>query len=230
MQQESDEELDVETGYAAWATTYDDDGNPLIAIEGPAVMGWIQPRRDGLALDLGCGTGRHTQSLVEAGFRVWALDQSTEMMARAKAKCPSPRVSWVRHNLGQPLPLSSSTFDVIVLGLVIEHLQELSGVFGELARVLAPGGRCIASALHPDRTGAGQRARFIDPSTGLRRPIKTYHHTIDEYLRAGTAAGLTLEGEQSLVVTAELGTRLPRAIPYEGRSLGWVGCWSLPPG
>ena len=33
---ESHEELPVREGYAAWAACYDDDGNPLIALEGPA--------------------------------------------------------------------------------------------------------------------------------------------------------------------------------------------------
>ena len=63
---ESSEELPVREGYAAWSPYYDDDGNPLIALEGPAMQGWFGPVEGRRALDLGCGTGRHTLALVEA--------------------------------------------------------------------------------------------------------------------------------------------------------------------
>src|SRR5581483_11328891 len=61
---ESPEELPVQAGYAAWASCYDDDGNPLIALEEPAVRAWFGPLHGKRALDLGCGTGRHTAALV----------------------------------------------------------------------------------------------------------------------------------------------------------------------
>jgi SAM-dependent methyltransferase len=226
MQRELPEEPSIQAGYAAWASSYDDDGNPLIALEGPAVRGWFGPLGGSKALDLGCGTGRHTLALAEAGARVWALDFTVEMIAKARDKWPGPGVCWVRHAMPQPLPFRDSTFDLVVLGLVAEHIAELRRVLAESARVLTPGGRCIVSALHPDRTAAGQRARFIDPETGLRRPITTYHRTIEDYLRAGAEAGLVLRGEQTLTPSPALADELPRARPYLGQALGWVACWT----
>jgi hypothetical protein len=81
--------------------------------------------------------------------------------------------------------------------------------------------------LHPDRTAAGQRARFIDPATGVRRPITTYHRSITDYLIAATEAGLTLASEQTLVVPEEMAAVLPRASRYVGLPLGWVAAWDL---
>src|SRR5262245_58976189 len=177
MHLESAEELSIQEGYALWAPCYDDDGNPLIALEGPAVRGWFGPIRGARALDLGCGTGRHTLALLDAGARVGALDLTPEMLARARAKVSENGVGWVRHVLPRPLPFRASTFDVIVLGLVAEHVGDLDRLLAEAAHVLASGGRCIVSALHPDRTAQGQRARFIDAATGDRRPITTHHRT-----------------------------------------------------
>jgi hypothetical protein len=97
-----------------------------------------------------------------------------------------------------------------------------------VARVLEPGGRCLLSALHPDRTAQGQRARFIDPGTGLRRPILTYHRTTIDYCAAAASAGLILTGEQTLTVLPLLADRLPRARPYLGQTLGWMACWTKP--
>src|SRR5215208_4343294 len=153
---EAPDELPVQAGYALWASSYDDDGNPLIALEGPAVRRWLGPLAGRRALDLGCGTGRHTLALLEAGARVWALDLTPEMMARARRKLDGRPVGWVRHALPRPLPFRASTFDVVVLGLVAEHVADLPRLLAEVARVLKSGGRCLLSALHPDRTAEGQ--------------------------------------------------------------------------
>jgi malonyl-CoA O-methyltransferase len=226
------EELPVQAGYAAWAPLYDDDGNPLTALEGPAVRAWFGPVEGRRVLDLGCGTGRHTLALVEAGAaEVVALDLTPEMMALARAKLEvrnGAPVRWVRHALPDPLPFRDATFDLAVLGLVAEHVAGLGRALAEVARVLVPGGRCVLSALHPERTAEGQCARFIDPLTGRRRPILTVHRSTDDYLAAARDAGLRLEAERALVVPPELAERLPRARPYVGMNLGWVACWTRP--
>jgi SAM-dependent methyltransferase len=228
---ETPDELPVREGYAAWASCYDIDGNPLIALEGPAMREWFGPVRGRRVLDLGCGTGRHTLALVEAGADVVALDLTPEMLDRARRnrrlREAARHVLWVRHALPRPLPLGDAKFALAVLGLVAEHLSdaELGATMAEVARVLEPGGRCLLSALHADRTAEGQRARFIDPETGLRRPIRTFHRTAADYHAAAATAGLTLIGERVLTVHPGLADQFPRARPYIGRALGWVACW-----
>src|SRR4029077_14817891 len=98
------------------------------------------------------------------------------------------------------LPFRSGTFDLIVMGLVAEHLPDLSSVIRESARVTRPGGRLDLSALHPDRTAEGQRARCIDPEAGLRRPISTVHRTKAEYRESIEPEGWRLVEERDLIV------------------------------
>jgi SAM-dependent methyltransferase len=64
--EESTDELPVQADYAAWASCYDDEGNPLTALEGPAVRAWFGPLEGRRALDLGCGTGRYSFALTES--------------------------------------------------------------------------------------------------------------------------------------------------------------------
>jgi malonyl-CoA O-methyltransferase len=222
---ESAEELSARDGYAAWAACYEDDGNPLIPLEGPAVRALFGPVASKRALDLGCGTGRHTLALAEAGAQVTALDQSPEMMTLAQRKLQGHAVEWILHGLPDPLPFPDGMFALAVAGLVVEHIANLQALLRETARILCPGGRLVLSCLHPDRTAAGQRARFIDPQTGVRRPITTYHRSITDYLAAAAQAGLTLASERTLVVTTEVAVALPRAIRYLGLPLGWVAAW-----
>lgn len=225
---ESTEELSALDGYAAWASCYDDDGNPLLPLEGEAMralFGNVAGRR---VLDLGCGTGRHTVDLVQAGAHVTALDQSPEMLTVAQGKLAGQPVDWVLHALPDPLPFPEGTFALVVLGLVAEHLPDLSALLADVARVLSPGGRCLLSALHPDRTAQGQRARFIDPETGVRRPIRTFHRSFDDYRAAANHAGLVQEAERTLVVTDELVKQFPRAERYVGHPLGWVVAYAKP--
>jgi SAM-dependent methyltransferase len=225
---EHPEELTPRAGYAAWASCYDDDGNPLMALEGPAVAEWLGPLQGRRALDLGCGTGRHTLKLASLGARAVALDQSPEMMARAREKLGDLPVDWVLHRLPDPLPFRDSVFEIVVLGLVAEHVADLAAMMSEVARVLVPGGRCILSALHSDQTAQGMRARFIDPATGLRRPIVTYHRTAADYHAAAELSGLRDPEERTLIVPPELPERLPRAERYVGQKLGWVARWTRP--
>ncbi len=219
------EELAPQEGYAAWASLYDTDGNPLIAIEGPAMTRRFGNLPGKLVLDLGCGTGRHSVALIEAGASVVGLDLTPEMVDLARLKFePHHDIRWILHALPAPLPFADQTFDLVVMGLVAEHIIDLPGAMAEIARVAKPGGRVLLSNLHPDRTAEGQRARFIDPETGERRPIQGVHRSLDEMRSAG-GPDLELVEEEILVVDPGLALTLPRAEGYVGMPLGWLGVW-----
>lgn len=216
--------LSVLEGYALWAEQYEEDGNPLMALDGPAMAECWGDVRGLQALDVGCGTGRHTRALGEAGARVIGIDVTPEMLARARAS--NPRVPFFRQGLPGPLPFPDASFDLITAGLVLEHVEAIDATFAEFARLLAPGGRAIISALHADRTGEGQCARFIDPETGERRNVVTFHRAPGDYHAAARRAGLIPTTDLHLAVDERLTQALPRAQRYLGLNLGWVGAWT----
>lgn len=206
-------------GYARWASCYDEDGNPLIPLEGEATRRWYGSVAGQQVLDLGCGTGRHAVALADAGATVAALDQSPPMLERARAKIANRRIALVRGKLPGPLPFKDGSFALVVLGLVAEHVEDLATLINEVVRVLIPSGRCILSTLHPDRTAAGQMARYIDVETGHRLSIATLHRTKETYLVAARAERLELLGEDDLIVTVDLAHVYPRACNYTPH--GW---------
>src|SRR5438094_7326726 len=114
----------VRDGYDRWALIYDRDANPMPALEEPFVREAVGDARGLRALDLGCGTGRHALWLAAAGAEVTAVDFSDCMLAEGRRKPGSEAVRFVVHDLHQPLPFPDATFDLVVSGLVLEHLRD----------------------------------------------------------------------------------------------------------
>ena len=182
-------EASVQTGYAAWAGSYDTPDNLIIALEEPEVRRLLEGLPAGRALDAACGTGRHTRHLVELGHAVTGVDITTEMLAVAKAAVPE--ATFDEGDL-TALPYDDDTFDVIVSGLAIAHVADLDRAVAELGRVLAPGGHVVLSALHPFQALLGWHAPF-DAADGGRRFVREHPHTHADYLNAFRAAGLTVD-------------------------------------
>ncbi len=92
-------------------------------------------------LDIGCRDGTLTQSYAHE-HRVRGLDVDPEAVARARAS--GLEVDTI--NLNQaPLPFEAASFDVVVAGEILEHLQFPDEVVREVHRVLRPGGRFLGS-------------------------------------------------------------------------------------
>jgi SAM-dependent methyltransferase len=95
------------------------------------------PRR---VLEVGCGTGDLAARIVaELACEVVAVDQSAEMVAAARGRGVDARVGDL-----QRLPFSDGGFDCAVAAWMLYHVADLDRGLGELARVLAPGGRLVA--------------------------------------------------------------------------------------
>ncbi len=115
----------VRTGYDRWAAVYDHDDNPLQALEEPALRVRLGDVRGQAVLDLWCGTGRHALWLAAQGAQVTALDFSPGMLEQARAKPGAAAVNFLCHDLRLALPLADASFDQVVSGLVLEHLEDL---------------------------------------------------------------------------------------------------------
>lgn len=208
--------LDTREGYDRWAAIYDDDANPLVALEAPHVRALLGEVAGLRAVDVGCGTGRHALELAAQGADVTALDFSAEMLRRAAAKPGAERVRWVQHDLALPLPLPDRAFDRVVCGLVVDHIRGLEALFRELGRVCRGDGAIVVSTIHPAMNLRGVQARFTDPATGVKTMVASCRHTVSDYVRAALAAGLRIQHLGEHEMTAEIAERLPRAAPYVG--------------
>jgi trans-aconitate 2-methyltransferase len=128
------------------ATTYDRIADPM-ARWGEGVLDRLPLHGDEMVLDAGCGSGRVTERLLERlpRGRVLALDASSAMLAEARRRLArfGDRVSFVRADLGRPLPLDGSV-DAILSTATFHWVPDQEALFANLAAVLRPGGRLVA--------------------------------------------------------------------------------------
>lgn len=204
----------VRSGYDRWAVVYDHDANPLQALEEPILRAQAGDVRGLNALDLGCGTGRHALWMAAAGAVVTAVDFSEGMLAEARRKPGAESVRFIAHDLHLPFPLEKGSFDIVVCGLVLEHLGELGGFFAEMHRVLSPGGRAVISSMHPAMFLRGTQARFTDASSGELVQPGSVPHSIADFVMAAVRAGFTLSDVAEFAPDAEFAARFPRAAKY----------------
>jgi SAM-dependent methyltransferase len=96
--------------------------------------------RDGLVLEIGCGSGLLTRHLVDAGFRVLATDASPAMLDLARATAPGAE-GFARLTLpDDPVPAADA---IVGIGHPLSYLPSLHAIERALvamSRALRPGG------------------------------------------------------------------------------------------
>ena len=121
--------------------------------------------RDGLVVDLGCGSGIWARALADAGYEVLGVDLSADMLAIARRRVPEARFVHASF-LDAPLPQCSG---ITAIGEIFSYAfdprsgrERLAELFGRLHAALGPGGLLVFDVAAPGRGGAGG-------------PRRTYH-------------------------------------------------------
>ena len=107
-----------------------------------------------VVLDAGCGSGRLTLALAEAGAaEVIGIDTSKERLAQARARASEhpagARVQLIESDFNAPLPFPDDRFDAAVSRLALMIAAEPVATLRELRRVVADGGRVVTALWAP---------------------------------------------------------------------------------
>jgi SAM-dependent methyltransferase len=153
--------------FAAKAATWDarfGDDLPAYA----AAVADAEPVAGGVAIDVGCGTGRALPALraaVGPDGLVLGLDLTPQMLAAARPKADAGRAGLVLAD-ARFLPLAGASVDAVFAAGLLTHLPDTDAGLRELARVTRPGGRL--ALFHPSGRAAlaarhGRTVRPDDP-------------------------------------------------------------------
>ena len=130
----------------------------------PGIKGILERSgiREGLIVDLGCGTGLLARELIDAGYDVFGIDISEAMIEIARKRVPEAefRVGSL-FEVGIP-PCEAVTAISEVLNYLFDPENEdlgLSRVFRRVHDSLAPGGVFVFDVLGPGQVPPGTRAK-----------------------------------------------------------------------
>jgi ubiquinone/menaquinone biosynthesis C-methylase UbiE len=94
-------------------------------------------------LDVGCGTGNHIARYIARGFDASGIDGSANMLGHARAANPSAVLELADV---ERIPFPDASFDFVLCVEVLRYLPDAAPCIREMARVLTPGGTCLATA------------------------------------------------------------------------------------
>jgi ubiquinone/menaquinone biosynthesis C-methylase UbiE len=164
-----------------------------------ALAGDVAGRR---ILDAGCGSGPLFAALRDRGAIVTGVDSSAGMLKLARRRLGDDADLRLA-DLGRPLPYPDRAFDDVIASLVLHYLEDWTAPLAELRRVLRPGGRLIASLMHPlwghplVRPGADYWATYQWPeetttASGQSFMLTFWHRPLPAMISAFTRAGFRI--------------------------------------
>lgn len=184
---------DISEAYDRWSAQYDNDRNLTRDLDARVLRetGALN-LQDKQILEFGCGTGKNTVYLAQHARDVTAMDFSSGMLRVAKERVANDRVRFVQQDVRERWPVEDQSVDVVVGNLVLEHVQELSAVFAEAARVLRNGGQFFICELHPFRQWRGGQAHFTEQSSGETVQVSAFIHTVGDYINSAIQQNFVL--------------------------------------
>jgi ubiquinone/menaquinone biosynthesis C-methylase UbiE len=155
----------VTTGFDGLAARYEElrpiDDNWWEVFDALVRIGRLRGAR---VLEVGCGTGRLAEALEQRELsRVWAVDASEAMVARARALGINARVA-----RAEALPFKAGWFDAVVMRMAL-HLADRPRALEQAGRVLAPTGRLAIATEDPDSFEDVWFARFFPSVPAVER-------------------------------------------------------------
>jgi ubiquinone/menaquinone biosynthesis C-methylase UbiE len=182
--------MNPQQAYNSWASQYDTNENKTRDLEAKALRDVLSTIPFNSCLEIGCGTGKNTEWLLQKAERLTAVDFSEEMLSKAREKVQSPKVEFVQADINNDWNFTEKKFDLLGFSLVLEHIQNLDHIFKEAFERLEDRGYLYIGELHPFKQYTGSKARF-ETGEGVHI-VQCYNHHISEFIQSAEKNGLKL--------------------------------------
>ena len=182
--------MSIEKAYNLWASQYDSNLNLTRDLDKKCTIKTLKNLDFKNVLELGCGTGKNTEWLLNKAERIIGLDFSQEMLNKAKAKIFDKRVLFKKADLTKDWEIENNFVDLITASLTLEHIENLDHIFSQANLKLKKNGLFFISELHPFKQYSGSKAKY-ETENGVKE-LEVYVHHISEYIDTAKNNGFQL--------------------------------------
>lgn len=182
--------MSIEKAYNIWASQYDSNLNLTRDLDKKCTIETLKNLDFKNVLELGCGTGKNTEWLLNKAERIIGLDFSQEMLHKAKAKIFDKRVIFKKADLTKYWEIENNFVDLITASLTLEHIKNLGHIFSQANLKLKKNGLFFISELHPLKQYSGSKASY-ETENGIKE-LEVYIHDISEYIDTAKNNGFQL--------------------------------------
>lgn len=188
-------------------------------------------------LDLGCGSGLLSRLLARQDARITGVDLSPTLIARAveREKAEPLGITYLVADAADLCMFPDGSFSRVTAHMVLMDAEDAGGILNEVGRLLEPGGRFVASLLHPcfevpghsewDTQLDGEEERIVRRIWGYRepfscpdyltrdqpQPIMRYHRPLSWYMAHLRGAGMLIDALEEPVGDTIFADQKPRA-------------------
>ena len=176
--------------FDTWAQVYDEQPNPLLALE-QRFLTHLLPDATGLdVLDAGCGTGRWLRQLAAHNpATLVGVDSSPQMLERASDKLESSATLLLGSCFA--LPVHNASVDLVLASFVLSYLDNVESFARELHRVTRPGATIFLTDMHPETAISCNWKRAFKVN-GMEEHLQTSSHSLREIADAFRTCGFEI--------------------------------------
>ena len=166
-------------------------------------------------LDLGCGEGGYSRALAQRQAQMVSIDCSEQAIKYASEQAIISGL-FIEHyvrNSNDLFGIANDSFDIVLCSMMLMDCEDFEGTIKEVVRVLRPGGKMIASVLHPcfdgnHEKGIGRQGLGIEREVVVKNyfepaeweaplhrgttPVIWRHRTMQDYVKTFVRNNLTI--------------------------------------
>lgn len=182
--------MSIEKAYNNWAAQYDTNENKTRDLDRRATIEILSKYHFENVIELGCGTGKNTEWLVQKATNIICIDFSKEMLAKAKEKIGSDKVKFQIADITRDWEIENNFADLVICNLILEHIQDLDFIFKQAFQKLKSKGIFFISELHPFKQYTGSKAKY-ETENGIEE-LEVYIHHISEFASSAKNNGFKI--------------------------------------
>lgn len=182
--------MSIENAYNIWASQYDTNKNLTRDLDKKCTIETLRDFDFKNVIELGCGTGKNTEWLLNKAERIIGLDFSQEMLNKAEEKISDERVIFKKADLTKDWEVENNSADLITSSLTLEHIENLNHIFSQANRKLKENGLFFISELHSFKQYSGSKAKYITENG--TEELEVYVHHISKYVNDAKNNGFQL--------------------------------------